>query len=349
MARTLVIPMTLLALFTLCGCADSAPVAENVAPSFKNKSHSAGRVDVMPTIEFPASSSGTEGSSGDPLWDLLTADAVAQITIDAVVSDAPFTNASPPKLRITVGEIVRGEIAERRIEAFWLPPPHQIDWGGEDEPALIAWKQSAFPPPKPATQWIATYYGPDSSMHSDRFPCIGHRFPYTAEKLAWTRNYIEQQIAARRRREQERQRERERIRKADLEVEKKASLKQLYDGASDIVVAKRVSAGVDYMSFMIERRVKDSRDVPADKEKFLEVSGSKNDEAMITARLTSEYAANLDRMLLFLRVIPSTRDHPPSHLDNVDRRLFEFVDPGNGVLVATDERLNELKSLASGK
>ena len=119
----------------------------------ENNTPNAGRVDEMPTIESPASSSGPEGSSGDPLWDLLTADAVAQITIDAVVSDAPFTNAHPPKLQMTVGAIVRGEFSVRQIEAFWLPPPHDIDTGGEDNPDLIAWKQTAFPPPKVGTQW----------------------------------------------------------------------------------------------------------------------------------------------------------------------------------------------------
>ena len=344
MARTFLIPVTAVAWFTLCGCTDSTRVEERDLSKSEITTPSG---EVQSTSSVSGDAFG--GAPADPVWELLTADAVAQITVDTVVGRGPFTNDDPPKLQITVGEIVRGEFAERRIEAFWLPPPHDIDTGGEDNPDLIAWKQNAFPPPKLGTQWIATYYGPDSSQRPDEVPSIGHRFPYTAEELAWTRNYIEQQIAARNQREQEKQRERERIRKADLEVEKKVNVKILYNDASDIVIAKRVSAGIDYMSFMIERRIKDSRALPKDKENFLEVASSKNDEAMITARLTLEYATDLDRMLLFLRVIPSTRDHPPRYLDNVDRRLFAFVDPDNGVLAATDERLNELKSIENSK
>lgn len=103
---------------------------------------------------------------------------------------------------------------------------------------MIAWKQNTFPPPKLGTQWIATYYGPESSQLPDKVARIGHRFLFSEEQLEWTKNYIDREIAARERREQEQQRERDRIRKDDLEIEKEARVKQLYDDASDVVIAK---------------------------------------------------------------------------------------------------------------
>ena len=78
------------------------------------------------------------GSSGDPRWDLVTADGVAQITIDVVTGKGAFTNANPPMLRISVGKIVRGKFAKRQIEVIWRPPPNDIDTGGENNPRLIA-------------------------------------------------------------------------------------------------------------------------------------------------------------------------------------------------------------------
>lgn len=285
------------------------------------------------------------GSPGDPLWNLPTAEGVAHIKIDAVISKGASTNGNPPILKITVVNIVRGHFAKRQLEVIWTPPPHDIDTGGEDNPRLIAWKKAALLPPKVGTRWISTYYGPNRSYFPGKVPFLGHRYPYTAEKLEWTKKYIADAIAARKKAELERKQRIERVRTEDAAVEKKANLKALFTNATDVVIAKRVSGGMPFMSFMIERRIKDARKQPDAKQKFLEVHATKADEKMITARLTYEYAPKQEHMLLFLRAVPATKNNPPSYLSNVDQRLFEFVDSSNGVLVATQSRLKQLDLL----
>jgi len=278
------------------------------------------------------------GCPASPVWDLTSSHAVARVKVEAVTNkDAP-TNANPPRLRIGISEILRGDPPDRRAEAIWTPPHHDIDWAGADADNLrIAWGKKSCASPQIGSEWIVCVYVTDGELR------IGLRYTYSPDKLKWVEKQIAQQIAQRKKRELERQRERDRNRKEDLAIERKADLAKLCREATDVVVAERSSGGAPVLTLLIHQRVKDSRQAVNEKQKYLCVSIPKEAEQMIERRLISEDGSH-NRLLVFLRKIPPTRDWPPSYLTNVDKRLFGFVDPENGMLPFTKERMEMTKA-----
>ncbi len=62
--------------------------------------------------------------------------AVIVATIEQV-DDQGATNGNPPNVTLSVGEVLRGHMQPGRLQARWLPFPHDIDYAGGDSEARV--------------------------------------------------------------------------------------------------------------------------------------------------------------------------------------------------------------------
>lgn len=125
------------------------------------------------------------GAPGNPYWSLTSSECVARITIEEILSEGPTTNLHPPKLRVSITEVIRG-VRPAQTTVIWQPPFHGIDWGDHTTPALLAWNKGSFPPPKIGSQWIACLEVVEKEVW------INLRFPWSEKQRDWVLDYLRQ-------------------------------------------------------------------------------------------------------------------------------------------------------------
>ncbi len=160
------------------------------------------------------------------------------------------TNSNPPKLLLSVEEVLRGSNIPRSIEAIWRPFPNDIDTGGR-EAEQKQWDETKLTGPNVGEKFIfvgemgKTPYGKEGTFYISP---IG-RFPYSAEKLAWAKVAIEngKKVMAQRELEQRQIKETEEKRLQDWDKKlEKADINKLTQKADFIVVAKVVSGATGF-------------------------------------------------------------------------------------------------------
>ena len=105
---------------------------------------------------------------------LNTAMVVIDGTIEAIVDQPANTNATPPRVKIRIDEIYKGQPAEVSfVETLWNPPPHDIDTGGRAA-ELAAWNARPILPPPLGSRWILAGNVRDGEFH----PYSRCRYPY---------------------------------------------------------------------------------------------------------------------------------------------------------------------------
>jgi hypothetical protein len=70
------------------------------------------------------------------------------------VEDKGATNARPPRVWLTVHEVLKGDKDAKHSPAVWDGPWHGIDWGDENTPELIAWKKAPLKGPRVGDKFI---------------------------------------------------------------------------------------------------------------------------------------------------------------------------------------------------
>ena len=97
--------------------------------------------------------------AGAPL-DALNSPEVVVATV-AKVSDEPATNGNPPRVELTVHQVLRGDPRADRSHAIWNPTPHDIDTSGR-EAELKAWKEKPMQKPRAGQKFILFGWTTDS-------------------------------------------------------------------------------------------------------------------------------------------------------------------------------------------
>jgi hypothetical protein len=98
-------------------------------------------------ISTPAASSA--GCPASPF----SGDAVVAVVKDVDDKNATFDN--PPRVKLEILEVLRGEPATDRSRAIWAPPDHGIDWGIVNEnPLYKKWAKTPMVGPKAGEKYI---------------------------------------------------------------------------------------------------------------------------------------------------------------------------------------------------
>jgi hypothetical protein len=104
------------------------------------------------TLPTTQSVSAGAGSSGEPLPPQ-AGDAVVAIVKE--VDDANATFGNPPRVKLEIVELLRGDPKTDRTRAIWGPPDHGIDWGiVKENPLYKEWAKKPMKGPKVGEKYI---------------------------------------------------------------------------------------------------------------------------------------------------------------------------------------------------
>jgi hypothetical protein len=112
------------------------------------------------------------------------------------VDDKEAKNSNPPKVVLSVSQVLRGNWGHQTINAVWLPIPHDIDYGGGDaKQRLEEWESIPMIGPKTGEKMILAGKFHDLEESSPRLFFVSPRlqFPYSEEKKQWILNILNTQ------------------------------------------------------------------------------------------------------------------------------------------------------------
>jgi len=117
-----------------------APGPQAVAPARDGEPEE--RVGALGPLKRPL---GPAGITAEMAWEperLVIAAGYDLIVMTVTRADARVgtTNAEPPRILVTIDEVLGGAVAPGPREVVWAPPPHGVDWvGAGSQDAIAAW------------------------------------------------------------------------------------------------------------------------------------------------------------------------------------------------------------------
>ena len=111
------------------------------------------------------------------------------------VDDQGATNGNPPKVTLSVSEVLWGNVQPGKLQARWLPPPYDfVTFGDFTDPRFKKWEAEPLPGPKAGLKMILIgYKGKKYFFTRDKYVenteaflvSARCRYEYSDEKRAW--------------------------------------------------------------------------------------------------------------------------------------------------------------------
>lgn len=272
---------------------------------------------------------------------------VLVVELESLETEGPFTRGNPPRVRLRMIKQLKGQ-CEERIGAVWLPGRHDGFVARPNHPEVIADPQSLeMQAPSLGNRWlVAGSFEQGRLVVSPRFrylhsDAMESQTRYVLEHgPAWFKGWgddSEESAAARQ--------------AADAEAERGVDLERLCEVSTDIVLARRYSRQPGFGSeFLMLRDFERLLESPrADAQELLwsiAVDARFDARSMLRVRssaLTSKAAS----CLVFFKASEPPRDNALAPMPGFDPRHLVFVDPTNGMLEATPDRVEKVRQFLS--
>lgn len=233
--------------------------AENTPSESSEVPPSAPVASVAMADPGPAAASASAGMTfthflaGMPL-DVMIAESRYDVIVATVgqMLNQQTTNANPPRVTLTVHEVLQGDFAPGKITGMFLPFPHDVDYGDpETNPRVIAWKRTPLQAPPAGTKLILlgelTTQGEEEQAKQKVFAvsAVG-QFPFSNANRQLAVQGLEkrrQKIAAREREQQAAQAEFQRKMQQHRSQFSDEDLRELATTADFVAIGTVVSGG----------------------------------------------------------------------------------------------------------
>jgi hypothetical protein len=282
---------------------------------------------LIPAVAWAAGGAGGGSGAGGPTFPF-AGDCVVAVVKEVAPDKATYAN--PPRVKLQIVEVLRGDPKIDRTQAVWSPPPHGIDTRIITEnPRYKQWAATPFPGPKVGEKFVL-WGGGDGKVFVAR-----ERTPYTDDDRQKAIEIIERA----RKISEEYQKKAEAEKKARAEAVAKwrqgvsADDLRQYAAKADFVAVGRMSGemiqpGPWLLDFKVTRILKGEKDP---------IHKYTDNSYYVTFHLPAKLAEMLDRdkdYLLFLQ--PSAKSFSASAPSYVTIPL------GDGIVIADEEALKAL-------
>jgi len=116
----------------------------------------------------------------------------AIVAIVKAVDDANATFGNPPRVRLEIVEVLRGDPQTDRSHAIWGPPDHDIDTGVvKENPRYKEWAKTPMKGPKVGEKYIIWGWGYAQDRSPMFYVANGGRYPFSYEKRQWAIDMID--------------------------------------------------------------------------------------------------------------------------------------------------------------
>jgi hypothetical protein len=127
---------------------------------------------------------------------------IAVVEVVLTEPDRAHTYLNPPKLKLKILRMIRGDINGKEIPVIWSAPV-PFDMGNKVE--LRKWYQEIgsqpYPPPENGSRWIVILTGP--SLRGDYYADVRCRYFYSRETFDWVTSVIPEYLSRKKEGEEE--------------------------------------------------------------------------------------------------------------------------------------------------
>jgi hypothetical protein len=267
---------------------------------------------------------------------LAGASAIVVGTISRIIDPSAKTFGNPPRLSVSVLQVIKGSKIPATIDVVWNPPRVYIQTKPHEE-----WKQQILLPPPVRTKWILIFFG-------DRWDVRERtRLEYSEARHQWVVDTLERgerQLAAIEAENQARV-------EADIALQNSVNVKSLYTASSDVILGFRSSEHISpyttMLTIKIDRRVMDSSPKPSSAP-YAYIRVDQTASAATGNRLRNVHGHNA-KFAFFLKAVPEhewkTWRAPMAQTANIDPRRYVLVGGVDGILFLNDRVRRALGSV----